>query len=243
MNYFILIIFGFLPSIIWLLFYLRKDAHPEPKAMVLKIFFLGMIITIPTAGLEILIFKGFNYLPFSSYSILLLNVFIGVAFIEEIMKYAIIRQKVLKSPEFDEPVDGMIYMIIAALGFAAIENLLILFPLNKFFEIFTVSALRFLGATFLHILCSAVIGYFLALYWFEIKKSKALVFVGIGIAVILHGIYNFSIIAVPGNLKFVAPLIILIGLSVFVSIAFRKLKLIATTSTAIRLPRKPITDK
>jgi RsiW-degrading membrane proteinase PrsW (M82 family) len=52
MNLFILIILGLLPSTIWLLWYLRKDKHPEPKQMILKIFFWGIIIAIPVALLE-----------------------------------------------------------------------------------------------------------------------------------------------------------------------------------------------
>ena len=32
------VIFGVLPSLAWLSYYLRKDVHPEPKRMVLAIF-------------------------------------------------------------------------------------------------------------------------------------------------------------------------------------------------------------
>lgn len=225
MNYFLLIIFGFLPSVIWLLFYLRKDSHPEPKTMVLKIFFYGMLVAIPAACLEIAILKGFSYLPISFFLITVLNIFIGVALVEEIMKYLVVRQKVLKGPEFDEPVDAMIYMLIAALGFAAVENILILFPLSHFFEIFTVSAVRFLGATFLHALCSATVGYFLALRFFYKKPRKFLIF-GLWISTLLHGLYNFSIITVDGALKFAIPIAILIGLAIFVSWGFQKLKIL-----------------
>jgi RsiW-degrading membrane proteinase PrsW (M82 family) len=42
----------------------------------------------------------------------------------EIFKYLVVRFKVIKNPAFDEPTDIMLYMIIAALGFAAVENIL-----------------------------------------------------------------------------------------------------------------------
>ncbi len=44
MNYIYFTILGLLPSFIWLLFYLRKDRHPEPKTMVLKIFLWGALM-------------------------------------------------------------------------------------------------------------------------------------------------------------------------------------------------------
>ena len=59
----------------------------------------------------------------------LLYIFLGVATIEEIAKFLVIKIKVLKSSELDEPLDIPLYMIIAALCFAAVENILVLsFP-------------------------------------------------------------------------------------------------------------------
>ena len=52
MNYFILIIFALAPSLIWLLFFLKKDAHPESKRMILKIFFYGILIALPAIFIE-----------------------------------------------------------------------------------------------------------------------------------------------------------------------------------------------
>ncbi len=223
MNYFLFILFGFLPSIIWLLFYLRKDAHPEPKTMVLKVFFFGMLIALPTALIEVLLFRGFNWLDFSPALITGLNIFIAVAFIEEFMKYAVVNQKVIRNKEFDEPVDAMIYMIIVALGFAAVENLLILFSLTGYFEIFKTSGIRFIGATFLHALCSATLGYFIAL-WFFRKKSLGFVVLGLLIAVMCHGLYNFSLVAIHSGFKFAVPIVVLASLAIFVSWAFIDLK-------------------
>jgi len=231
MSYPLYILFGVLPSIIWLLFYLRKDVHPESNRMVLKIFFYGMLVAIPAVFLEMGIFKGFdklgNLLVLSPFLITILNTFIGVAMIEEVLKYLVVREKVLKNPEFDEPIDAMLYMIIAALGFAALENILILFRLGPGFLIsraIEISALRFLGATFLHALCSGTVGYFLALSFFETKKRMVLLSLGLGISIVLHGFYNFAILEIEGAAQFLIPIIILIGLAVFLSFGFKKLK-------------------
>jgi len=40
----------------------------------------------------------------------------------------------------------------------------------------------------------------------------------------LHGLYNFSIMEMGGNLRIVIPIIILVGLAIFVSLGFKRLK-------------------
>ena len=227
MFYPIYIIFGLAPSIIWLLFYLRKDVHPEPKRQVLKIFFYGMLAAIPTVFLEKGILGEFNKLNIAPFLIILLNTFIAIALVEEFMKYLVVKGKTLNNQEFDEPIDAMLYMLIAALGFAASENILILLPLSSELlikEALVISAFRFVGATFLHTLCSATIGFFLALSFFETKKRAIYLCTGFIIAVLLHGLYNFAILETSESLSFLIPLIILIGLAVFVSFGFKRLK-------------------
>jgi len=236
MSYLFYILLGLTPSIIWLLFYLRKDVHPEPKKMVLKIFFWGMLITVPVFLIEVGI-SGELAKLFPSILNQLLYWFIGIALVEEALKYLIVKDKVLKNPEFDEPVDIMLYMIIAALGFAALENIFVLLPGEKAFlfrEAISITFIRFIGATFLHALCSGTVGYFLALSFFEPKKRLKLIAEGLGIATILHGLFNISIIEIGESLinkdfsLFIFLLILLIvilaGLALFVSSGFRKLK-------------------
>lgn len=239
MSYYLLFFaFGLLPSIVWLLFFLRKDVHPEPKRMVLKIFFWGMLITLPAIFIERGIFELFAKLNLPY----ILYIFSGIALVEEVIKYLIIRDKILNDPEFDEPLDAMLYMIIAALGFAALENILILFssPFH-FFEMLTISILRFVGATFLHTLCSGSLGYFLTLSFFETKNRTKLFAAGILTAVLSHGFFNFSItkieesIMIKNDLIFIKDLTmftffiiiliaILIGLALFISLGFNRLK-------------------
>ncbi|MFH1656668.1 MAG: PrsW family glutamic-type intramembrane protease [Candidatus Nealsonbacteria bacterium] len=224
-----IIFFGLAPSFIWLLFFLRKDSHPESNKMILKIFFFGMLITFPAALIEMGISDFIIELNISPFLISVLYWFIGVAFIEEFIKYLIIREKILNNSEFDEPIDAMIYMIVAALGFAALENILVLLPIVPFQEIISISAIRFIGATFLHALCSGTIGFFLAMSLYK-KNRIGLIIIGLAISTFLHGIYNFSIIKVEDNSYFILiPIMVLIGLAYFVSVQFKKLKNIKST--------------
>lgn len=226
MNYLILFIFAIAPSIIWLLFYLRKDAHPESNRQIIKIFLYGMLVALPVFFIEQGFLQVLSDLNISKILFLILSIFVGVALVEEVFKYLVVRDKVLSDPEFDEPIDAMLYMIISALGFAAMENILIFFSevFENPYQFFILSIIRLISTTFLHALCSGLAGFYLAKSFFEIKQRFRLLLTGLGIATFLHGLYNFSIIKIEDNLRFLLPIIILVSLAIFVSLGFKKLK-------------------
>ncbi len=118
--------------------------------------------------------------------------YVGAALIEEVVKFLAVQFVVIHNPEFDEPIDAMEYMIASALGFAAIENILVLFQSipNGTAGTIQVWFYRFAGATFLHALSSAIVGYFLALSWFHNKHSEKLIPVGLLLATIVHFVFN-----------------------------------------------------
>lgn len=224
---YLLYLFGFLPSLIWLSFYLKKDKHPEPNKMIIKVFFLGMLAAILAIFLE----QGFQMTgnvflaSFSKSS--LLTIFVGGALIEEFLKYFVVRLGVFRNKELDEPTDIVLYMIVAALGFAAMENILVLtnyHPILTSVNALKIMSIRFVSATLLHALCSGLFGYFIAKSFHKTSKRIYYFILGLFLATFLHGLYNMSIIKISGNYKFIVPIIILISLSCFVSYSFKKLK-------------------
>lgn len=228
MNYSLFLILGILPSIVWLIYYLRKDTHPEPKYMILLVFFWGAVITLPAAFLE----RGLFSL-FGSPSLLIITplslvyIFLGVALVEELFKYGVVRFWVFRSRELDEPIDLPLYMIVSALGFAGLENILALFKLGTIAPVSNIvmlTAFRFVGAVFLHALVSGAFGYFLSLSLFQKTRRYLLFFVGLIVAVSLHGLFNLYIIQDEGAARLLVPIIIIIGLAVFVSLSLRSLK-------------------
>ena len=108
---------GFIPSLLWLWFWLKEDSHPEPRANLIYTFIAGMIV-VPIA----MVFEYIALFPLGltgSFSLLVW------AFIEEILKYGAVKKTAFCKSCFDEPVDAIIYMITAALGFASLENTLL----------------------------------------------------------------------------------------------------------------------
>lgn len=216
---------------VWLSYYLKKDAHPEPKRMIIKIFLWGALITIPVFIIQIGLSYFLNNSGFGLVLTSLIYWFLIISFTEEFFKFLVVKIKALNSPDLDEPTDIVIYMVVAALGFAAVENILYLFApagglsfdaiVNR---TLIVAFIRFIGATFLHTLCSAVIGYGLAISYQDEKNRLFKVAFGITAATVLHGLYNFSIMTLDGYLKLAIPAIVIISLAFLVFSGFDRLK-------------------
>lgn len=184
---------GLLPALAWLWFWLREDApHPEPRRLIALAFLMGMLtvaLVIPIQKFAAPFLAGTTAL-FTAWSI-----------IEEVMKYVMARISVLRRREDDEPIDPVIYMVAVALGFAAAENtLFILSPLagDTMTQTILTGNLRFVGATLLHVLSSAVIGVALALSFYRSPAQKRLFALGgVILASLLHSAFNFLILNTP----------------------------------------------
>lgn len=215
------VFFALFPSFIWLNFYLRKDSRAEPKSMVLIVFLFGMLVSVPAIFFERYLAFVFEILNFP----LIFQIFLGVAFIEEFLKFLVVRFYVFQSKELDEPIDAIIYMIVSGLGFASAENLFFLLPfeLKSFQKIFEISFLRFIGATFLHALSSAILGFYIGLSFFRKKERIKLIAFGIFVATLLHGFYNLFIIYVE-KVGILISLILLALAAIVVSWCLKKIK-------------------
>lgn len=189
-SFIIALILGVVPSLFWLWFWLREDrVHPEPKSMILLAFLGGMIATMIAYPVE-RFFLDFNISESERFLIWVI--------IEELLKYGALFFLIIRSPYFDEPIDAVIYMITIALGFAALENtLFILGPLSSgdSANAVNLTALRFVGATLLHVASSALVGIFMTFSYFKPSHHRLFfTLVGIILAIGLHSIYNLSII-------------------------------------------------
>lgn len=227
MNYPLFLFFGLTPSIVWLLWYLRKDSHPEPKRFLIKIFLWGMLFTIPAIAIELSLKSLIFNIPVQYGMQLALYFFFGVALVEEWLKYIVVRAFVFYKAQLNEAVDVMVYMVVSGLGFAALENIFLLSGLGPFSpvsNIVTLSAIRLVGATLLHALASALFGYFLARAFLEPKKGFQYFAIGLLASSCLHALFNFAILELEGTARMLLPLALLAGLAVIVSFCFEQLK-------------------
>ena len=219
---FLIIIGAILPSLAWLFFFLKEDVHPEPKRLIIYTFSIGALVTIPTLLIQI-IFQ--NFLLVSTGTVLIVII---LALIEELSKFLAAYFAINKNPAFDEPIDAMIYMVVAALGFATIENLFILSNILTttdsalLSQAANVLILRFVGATLLHVLASGLLGF----YWAKGKlKARTAPFLvkGVIIATLVHTIFNYLVLKFDNNNLLYAGIFLIVA-SFFVLQDFEKLK-------------------
>jgi RsiW-degrading membrane proteinase PrsW (M82 family) len=116
-----------IPAVLWLGFFYLMDRHePEPKQLVVGVCVLGALIAAPLSD-----FVQFQVVPPTSLAVhgispwsadrIIYGVFVaGLA--QEVCKYAVVRYTIYMSREFDEPMDGIVYMMACGTGFAVWVN-------------------------------------------------------------------------------------------------------------------------
>ena len=215
------VMFALIPGFAWLVFYLGEDPRREPKRLIALTFLAGIIAGLFAIVTELFFNKAIVSVGIQEFSIASL---LALAFIEELLKFGAAYFAVNKDPRFIEPIDAMIYTIVAALGFATLENIgtIALMPHQNAFAaaIAQTSSLRFVGATLLHSLASGIVGYHWALGIIRGKIARYLVS-GFAIAAALHAIFNYLILNYE-NIAYSVIFLVVVGL--FVLIDFEKLK-------------------
>ncbi len=180
---------GILPSLVWLWFWIREDSHPEPKWLIVVTFLGGFLAVIASIFAERYV-AGFSLNASVQYTIW--------AGVEEVCKFLAIAIIALNSDFNDEPIDAMIYCVIGALGFAALENAFFLFqPImgGAISESIITGNMRFIGATLVHVVSSASIGFALGYVFYRGYFAKIIaIIVGLITAITLHSAFNLSII-------------------------------------------------
>ena len=190
------------PGVFLLWFYTNKDKYEkEPLKLILKIFFLGAFMVIPSAIIEIM---------FSEKSLMengLIGIFIYsffcVAMVEEILKLLAVKSMAYGSNEFNEPMDGIVYGISAALGFATLENIFYVFNYG-----IGTGFIRAVLSVPLHTFCGGLLGYYLGQARFNKDKERTLIIKGFVLASLMHGFYDFFLFSKEYLAIFSIPVVI-----------------------------------
>ena len=188
--------------------------EPEPIKVLLRVGLLGGLMSVIPAIIgnsladHFLGLDGFVHdfsrrisLPLALGS----AVFIGIN--EETWKFLATVRLVKKLPEFDQPIDGMIYAMTVALGFAAIENVEYIVRFGA-----GVLVARSLLSMPIHLACAAIWGYGLARARFISRPRKyfktALPYLLTAAGV--HAAFDFFIFLRTWTILLVFPLLLFI---------------------------------
>lgn len=210
------------------LFFYERDHEKEPRKLLIWAFFLGMAGVVPTLILgAIMSVMGFDpesdSLAWSFISITLM-----IALVEELSKFFGVRMWIYRKADFNEPYDGIVYCVMAALGFAALEN--VMYVMQGGLGVGIGRAFTSIPA---HAVMGVFIGYFLGIQKHDGKRGYE--FIGLAAAVTFHAFYDFFLINAEEY-----PVFLLLCLGMF--IWAMRLGWVATQKHLDRSPFRPGAD-
>ena len=198
----------------WAAYFDLKDVYePEPRRLLLIVFVSGMVSTGPAyllyragerLGCDIALAYADDWTVRLFYFVL-----VG-GLIEELCKFLSVQVLIHRHPDFDEPLDGIIYAAVGALGFASVEN----FVLGRWLDGPELWG-RLLASPLTHALFAAVWGWSLSLDRFARPRRPLRVAGGLLLGMLAHGLYNFLILSPwPGQI-FGAGLVLVLWIVFF----------------------------
>lgn len=172
--------------------YLTDRYDREPWYLLLRVFLLGALSVIPVIVVQrilisINIFTGIFSIAFTA--------FIVAGLTEEFFKRSAVIYGAYNNENFNEKLDGIIYAVFSALGFATVEN--ILYVVFRYTGNHYVGIMRGLLSVPGHMLFGITMGYYLSLskYTEDLQLKSYYYRRSLIIPMILHGLFNFILMA------------------------------------------------
>jgi RsiW-degrading membrane proteinase PrsW (M82 family) len=207
-----------IPALLWLgYFHLQDRVEPEPASYVFGVYLLGAFVAPPLAQLVIDAYPapaagGPLGLREALYS------FAPVGLAQELAIYVVVRYSIYLSVEFDEPMDGIVYMTAAGIGFATAGNYQALQGMDHTVFLGTGVA-GVVVSTLAHGCFAGVLGYALGVARFR-QQSSRVIFLGLVVAALLNGGFHLLEARVAVSGMGVAPWRALAFAAVFAAAVF-----------------------
>jgi RsiW-degrading membrane proteinase PrsW (M82 family) len=177
------------PSLLLAWYFTSRDARPEPKAVLWLTFWLGVAITVPVIAIELLWDLPLELVAAHPWAKAAGDAFFSAALTEELFKFLVVFFYCSRHPAFDEPMDGIVYGVIASLGFATLENILYVGSGGM-----GTAVMRAITAVPAHSFFGAIMGYFVGQYRFgRGERRSGMLVAALLVPVLLHGLYDFPL--------------------------------------------------
>lgn len=217
-----LVIISVLPTIVFMRNVYKKDkVEKEPISLIIKLFILGGFSIIVAGIGEFILDEIAQKTSIVNISIVynLVMAFVIVAFVEETVKFLILKLFTWKNNDFNYTFDAVVYAVAVGLGFAAFENIAYVFAGGVL-----ASILRAVTAIPAHMTFAILMGvYYGKAKVCEIKNDRIgkrnNLIKSLLIPILYHGIYDFCLF--EGRVIFlIIFMVLLVGIYI---ILFRNL--------------------
>jgi len=220
----IIVIAALAPVVIILAYiYFRDKYEREPLGLLLLSLLAGALIVVPVIFFEQII-SSIN--PFAASlehrtANAAYDAFLVAALVEEFFKYLALYILLWRNKNFNEKFDGIVYAVFISLGFAAVENVMYVSRGGM-----DVAMIRAVTAVPAHALFGVRMGYFMGIARMYDELRKPYLFMAFFYPFLLHGIYDFILMA-----GFEWLLLLFIPYLLFLYFAgFRKMKITSDSS-------------
>lgn len=189
-----LLFMAVLPAIILIVIVVYLDRYDrEPVRYMVRFFLLGAFSVLPVLGLETLLsllnpFRG-------SVLEIVYFAFVVAGFTEEWMKRRFLLRSLWHAEFFDQRMDGIVFSVLIALGFATVENISYIF--FQYAQEPLVALYRGVLSVPAHMLFAIAMGYEVSLAKFaptETDRNRHLL-KSLWVPVGLHGLFDFILMA------------------------------------------------
>ena len=191
----LLITAALVPAIVLMCYVYNKDKiEKEPFGLILRLFLFGALSTVAAmAGEYALTWLLDQFLPASSLLYVAIDNFLVVALTEEFCKRFVAKSCTWRNPAFNFRFDAVVYAVSAALGFAALENVLYVLSYG-----FGTALTRAVLSVPLHGFCGVFTGLFLGQAKAceivgNLRGKKAALAKSLWIPVLMHGFYDYCL--------------------------------------------------
>lgn len=178
-----------IPSIYLVWYFDSRDRYPEPRRVLWAVFGLGVCVAIPVVPIA-LSFGGMLEMIEGPLAFGFASAFLQAAIPEELFKFVVVWFFAARHSAFDEPMDGVVYGVVASLGFATLEN--VLYAWDGGLQL---AALRAFTAVPSHAFLGAIMGFWVSRAKFSGGGRRAIL-LALVLPIALHGVYNFPLLAV-----------------------------------------------
>lgn len=182
-----------IPAALWLgFFYLWDRQEPEPKHFVAGVCALGALVAAPLADFVLghavptIALAQHSLSPWAMDRVVYAVLVVGLT--QEMCKYTVVRYTIYLSREFDEPMDGVVYMMAVGTGFAVWVNYHQLSRLDGVF--LSTATAQAVVTTLAHASVAGVLGYVMGRAKFSRRKAPVrglLIMLGLLGAAALNG--------------------------------------------------------
>jgi RsiW-degrading membrane proteinase PrsW (M82 family) len=204
-----LLVLAVTPGLYLLWYFYKKDEYePEPMGLVMKTFVAGAMMVFPAALLESWLMVGpFLVTDGAAWGFVFIASFFIIGPVEEYFKLRAVMKNAFDSPEFNEPMDGIVYCSAASLGFASLENIFYVVGTGSVAVGIARAVLSVPGHAFMGVL----MGYWVGKAKMEPENKDKYIMVGFLLATVLHGLYDFFILVEPNPLLLMFFLYLFMG--------------------------------